>query len=330
MKYNLSEEYFTSVSQENYCTYVSSRGIMKSCDVYPEDAYSGPSTYDDHLAKLNNVPPGAHGNVQYLHDILKDDMKENLVIYVCTDNTCYFAHNILPKIKKPFVLVSGDSDLTVPTDVPMISYYTALIESKYLIKWFAQNATLTNSPKLLQFPIGLDYHTIANDPKHKWNPTGENSSSVEQERMLMQLEKKPFYERQCKIYCNTAPFNDRHGQRSSSIREIPPELLVVEKNVIPREETWKNMLQYTFILSPSGMGFDCHRSWEGFVLGSIVILQKTDFTDGGLYDELPVLIVNNWSDITKELLEDTIEKFKGMTFNYEKTKLKYWMDKTKV
>ena len=46
-----------------------------------------------------------------------------------------------------------------------------------------------------------------------------------------------------------------------------------------------------------------------------------------LYDELPVLIVEDWSDITQELLEETVKVFKEQKFNYEKLTLKYWMDK---
>ena len=46
-----------------------------------------------------------------------------------------------------------------------------------------------------------------------------------------------------------------------------------------------------------------------------------------IYEDLPVLIVDNWSDITKDLLSNTIEKFKNKIFKYEKLTLKYWVDK---
>jgi hypothetical protein len=40
--------------------------------------------------------------------------------------------------------------------------------------------------------------------------------------------------------------------------------------------------------------------------------------------------VEEWSDVTKELLEDTIEEFKekheANEFNYDKLTLKYWVD----
>ena len=45
-----------------------------------------------------------------------------------------------------------------------------------------------------------------------------------------------------------------------------------------------------------------------------------------VFEDLPVLMVNNWSDITEELLNQTIADFSNKTFNYDKLRLKYWVD----
>ena len=45
------------------------------------------------------------------------------------------------------------------------------------------------------------------------------------------------------------------------------------------------------------------------------------------YDDLPVLIVDRWEDISQKLLDDTIETFREREFNYDKLTLKYWVDK---
>jgi hypothetical protein len=56
---------------------------------------------------------------------------------------------------------------------------------------------------------------------------------------------------------------------------------------------------------------------------------KTSVLDR-LYEDLPVLIVEEWSDVTNELLAYTIEEFKekheANEFNYDKLTLKYWVD----
>ena len=57
---------------------------------------------------------------------------------------------------------------------------------------------------------------------------------------------------------------------------------------------------------------------------------KTSSLDILFYD-LPVLIVNEWSDITLELLNNTISNYKNKyvtkQFNYNKLLLKYWINK---
>ena len=46
-----------------------------------------------------------------------------------------------------------------------------------------------------------------------------------------------------------------------------------------------------------------------------------------MYEDLPVLIINEWNEVNEELLNATIERFKTTTFNYDKLLLKYWVDK---
>jgi hypothetical protein len=88
------------------------------------------------------------------------------------------------------------------------------------------------------------------------------------------------------------------------------------------------MSKYSFILSPFGNGMDCHRTWEALCLGCIPILMAPGFKK--MFENLPVLIVNNWSDVNQELLNKTITEFQTRTFDYEKLSLKYWVDKIKL
>ena len=91
---------------------------------------------------------------------------------------------------------------------------------------------------------------------------------------------------------------------------------------LKRTQTWINTTKYAFVLSPYGQGMDCHRTWEALILGSIPILKSKEFVN--MFKDLPILFVDDWSDINQQLLDDTIEKFKNMTFNYDKLTLEYW------
>ena len=96
-----------------------------------------------------------------------------------------------------------------------------------------------------------------------------------------------------------------------------------------RTISWNTQIKYAFVVSPFGNGYDCHRTWEALILGCIPIVKSSGLDN--LYEGLPVLIVQDWNDITEKLLMKVITEFKHKhekgEFNYDKLTLKYWMDK---
>jgi hypothetical protein len=296
---------------ENECYFVSSRGLLKSCTFHSQNPIS--SCKDD---------------FNYLYDMLKSNkMYNGMSIYVCSDMLRFFFKKIFPNIRNTFVLVSGDSDLCVPKEALTEQETYLLIKSPYLIKWFTQNSRIQKNDKLVQLPIGLDYHTILKNPNSSWKLPEEGHLPQQQESVLLEVVKqmKPFFERIPKIYVNYTVKSDRFKQRQKALDIIPSDLMVINTEFTPRTLTWKNAINYTFVLSPTGIGLDCHRTWEALCLGCIPIVCVPEFKT--LFKDLPVLIVNNWSEITKELLEKTIKDFKNRSFKYNKLVLKYWVGK---
>jgi hypothetical protein len=192
------------------------------------------------------------------------------------------------------------------------------------LKWFAQNTRIEENEKIVQIPIGLDYHTILRNPNNPWRQPDEGYLPAQQEEILIDIVKKsiPFFERIPKIYINYNINNDRFNQRQLALDTIPNELTSKNTDFIPRTNTWQNMSNHTFVLCPTGMGLDCHRTWEALILGCIPIVCVKEFKT--LFEDLPVLLVNDWSEVTQELLDKTIEDFKNRTFNENKLTLEYW------
>jgi hypothetical protein len=77
-----------------------------------------------------------------------------------------------------------------------------------------------------------------------------------------------------------------------------------------------------FVLSPRGNGIDTHRTWETLYLGSIPIV-KTSSLDP-MYEGLPVLIVQNFEDITERFLEEKYEEMSHTTYNLQRLNSSYW------
>src|SRR4051794_19573506 len=100
---------------EQYNTFVSSRGLLKICDIRNTNPRSSSAIID--FSEHNKLRHGGS-------------------IYVCQDAIGLFAAHILESIKTPFVLVSGDSDMPLTSDV---QGFEAILNSEYLMAWYAQN-----------------------------------------------------------------------------------------------------------------------------------------------------------------------------------------------
>jgi hypothetical protein len=292
---------------ENNNIFVSSRGILKSCDFYSLTPYSS-------ITQLLNYLP-----LENIKTI------KNPSIYICTSAILHFINSMLPLIDFSFILVSGDCDETIPQEILNNIDFLKLVNDTRLIHWFCQNMTIDHR-KVTRIPIGLDYHTLTVRPL--WGPL---SSSDHQEKMLLMIKDKslPFWNRNIKCYANFHfTMDTKLGyDRKDAVKAMNKELIYYEEKPVSRLITWNKQKDYAFVICPHGGGLDCHRNWEALCLGCIPIV-KTSSIDN-LYNDLPVLIVKEWQVITNELLNDTISTFKAKIenneFNIEKLKLSYWL-----
>jgi len=240
-------------------------------------------------------------------------LKPNDLLYVSSGLVYKFSQRI-HEITVPFILLTGDSDYNIPFDVfPNEISVKKFLGHKNLQRWFVQNGNYLLE-KMFQMPIGMDYHTF------------NETTPLEQENSILGIEK---VDTELKIYSNCHfATNTRYGKdRLDAIHNIPKELLVLEPNYIPRLESWKHQSKYRFCLSPHGNGLDCHRTWEALILGTIPIV-KTSPLDS-LYENLPVLIVKEWNEVTETLLLERHLHYKSRTFQLEKLTLNYWLKKMK-
>jgi len=315
---------FPEAEEDNHCKYINVRGILNSCDIHsltPVSTVGDLLGYDIDVKTMNSMK----------------NSKDVLTIYVCNTAIPKFAEKLnMNLIKCKFILVSGDSDDTCPDDLfEDETEFKKFIENDNIIHWYSQNCTLKSHPKLTPIPIGLAYHHVYNEDIPE--EAVKIISPIKQEAFMEKTNKHiPFWKREIKCYINfNFEKNYAHSKfgydRYEAITEIPKNLTFSEKGVVNRDTTWMNQSKYAFVVSPLGNGLDCHRTWEALVLGCIPIV-KTSGIDN-LYDDLPVLIVEDWIDVTEELLMKVVKDFKikhekGL-YNYDKINLKYWVDKIK-
>lgn len=288
-----SKYYETFNMDKTQPIYIASKSFVYMCNHYTPYPYS-------ESTEIPDTYPEKDGDKIYIHNTALGN----------------FVKYYLPNIKYKFILLSGDTDKTIPDDDE--NNVNNILNSPLLIVWYSQNCT-KESNKLKQLPIGLDYHTLANSSM-SW---GKQQTIIEQEndlKTLLNMNKQ----KQNKCYANyhlNMLFGRYRYDRYDAQSKVPKELVYYEPSKVTRIESWTKMINYKYVISPLGNGLDCHRTWEAIVLGCIPIV-KTSVLDP-LYDGLPVLIVEDWSDINQELLDT----FKPDYKNIEKIKMKYWIDK---
>jgi hypothetical protein len=234
-------------------------------------------------------------------------------IYINTTAIPNFVKNYLPNIKYKFVLVSGDTDATIPDDYK--NETDIILNHPLLLKWFAQNSLLITD-KLIQLPIGLDLHTLTKSPV--WGPMQTVNDQIKEIENIKSLS----IDKKNKAYGNFH-FNmfAKYGyDRKDAYANINRNVTYYEPYKVSRTDSWKKMIEYKYVISPLGNGLDCHRTWEAIILGCIPIVKKSGLDP--MYKGLSVLIVNDWSDITQELLDN----FKPESTNIKKIYLEYWIE----
>ena len=109
-------------------------------------------------------------------------------------------------------------------------------------------------------------------------------------------------------------------------RPVPPNrkslIKTVEKNGIRNvkvtpEAYFKSLAKFKFVVSPEGNGIDCHRHYEGLMVGTIPIVEDHP----GIrekYAGLPVLYTRDYSEITSAYLNEKYAEMIDQEYDFSK------------
>jgi|GEM_PF-494722 len=271
-------------------------------------------------------------------------VKPGDVVWVRQDMVPRFCRLNLPRIQVPFVLVISGNIRSFPREVcrGVFSFIRAqqaelLLNHPHIIHIFAQNLDYQygNQKKVSHMPVGIDYHTIA----YKNNNPGRRAevSPLKQEAELKNLlaRLKPTHQRKFGAFIDFHHTNSYKRGRFTYFQETRADIFKIlaetglisfsEKKMI-RSQLWATKGDYAFSVSPPGNGLDCHRTWEDLILGCIVIV-KTGPLDP-LYQGLPVVIVNDWREITPKNMKQWLIQYQDAFTNHsyrEKLTSAYWI-----
>lgn len=248
---------------------------------------------EDQFQNFAHYKINFHLGFNYTENILK----KNAIVY-CHTNYIPFLFDQLKKTNKKYILITHGSD-------HFIDYEKFSTKSNNIIKWFAENKDYENED-LIAIPIGLN-------PQHNENYLKKIAFIDKYNEELKKLPKRSDL-----LYCNweTGNGNKRDGALFNSFR-----MPCLWESRLPINEYYSHMAQFKYVVSPPGNGIDCHRTWEALYLGCIPIVIKHFLYDD--FEGLPILQVNDYSEVNKELLEE----FSQREFNYKKLYMSYWKNR---
>jgi hypothetical protein len=258
-----------------------------------------------------------------------DKMKAYDTVYFSNLNLRKVYKQLYRTFTKPFILVTGEGDCECPNELfETAADFDEFLKWDKLQHWFCQNCLVVH-PKITLIPLGLDYHTMMYY-SHIRGDRGPRLTPMEQETHIMDLRKtmRPFWERIPVCYGNFQflTITKYGGDRKDAIAKIPPNAIYYDCKH-QRKQTFINQTSFAFVASPFGQDYECIRTWEALCLGCIAIMKSCPLDS--LYEGLPVVIIQDWSEVTPEFLQKTLVEYKekhlNNEFKYEKLHKYYWV-----
>ena len=179
-----------------------------------------------------------------------------------------------------------------------------------VVKWFAQNVAYDH-PDLIPIPIGLENKTGI----CKEDLVGRRDWFVENLDKLIAKEKNTE-----EVYCNWEIIYNPEG-RDNVLSQLNTKYVWKNKGYT-YSDYWNKISEYKFIICPAGrLNSDTIRLWEALYIGCFPVAIKHPAHKE--YTELPIIQVDNWSEVTPELLQSSLNK----TYNMEMLYMPYWIER---
>jgi hypothetical protein len=117
------------------------------------------------------------------------------------------------------------------------------------------------------------------------------------------------------IYFNCNLNTNTHVRTDCLDFAVKSKLVNIDAPNLNYKDYLNRIRQHRFTLSPRGNGLDCHRTWEVLMMKRVPVL-KLDGTLQRLYKNLPVLFVNDWTDLNHMNLLELYESYSFEDQNY--------------
>ena len=95
--------------------------------------------------------------------------------------------------------------------------------------------------------------------------------------------------------------NDNSHPERVGLKDLFRNWATVEEQRVDYTNFLLNLARHKFVLCPRGNAIDCHRNWEVLYMKRVPVMKRDSYLEE-LFKNYPVLFVDKYSDITKDLL----------------------------
>lgn len=235
-----------------------------------------------------------------------NDIRDGDIIY-CDTRHLYKFRDALIK-KKDLVIITHNCVGPVSDEKPWRDDGVSTEDFSGCFRyWFAKNCY---SKKDNVIPIPIGFQNI------RWNKNGFRNRIYNEYEDDTEPVKLVYLN--CKIGTNVKV----RQQCWDECNEMGIDADDADKHRLSFEEFINKMKNYKFILSPDGYGVDCHRTWEALFVNRIPVI-KNKYPLSRLYENMPVLFVNEWTELENIDLNGIYNKMRNI-FNRDILTQEYW------
>lgn len=223
---------------------------------------------------------------------MKDNKINPLIFITKIEYLENFYNEIVTSLNTKFVLITHYGDMEA-------GIHDKILHHPLLIKWYGQNMRII-SDKTLPIPLGLE--------NQYWKRTN-----------ILTIKKNYSNSKEKLLYLN---FSLHTNPNRSKIMNILLQNGFNKNKKLDWDSYIEDLSRHKFCISPKGNGVDCHRTWECLYLGVIPIVEKSQHMS--YFQDLPILFVDSYDNISIEYLNQIYKSFQQKSFNMDKLSLSYW------
>lgn len=239
------------------------------------------------------------------------DVRAGDVIFVIIDLLDDFFENFHPKIRHPYILLIhhffGESDDPNPAQ------FGQYLDDPKLIAWFTHNPDRIH-PKLHPLPIGVpnEYNTFGK--RDVYNYCFAHFSHL--------IRPKLCYLNFSLITPRQEEFRNERQNLYNKFQNNPQ--FTAKISTISTKEYLRDLSEHKFVLCPRGNGLATFRTWETLLMRRFPVVKSSPLNS--LFEDLPVVIIDDWNEVSQEFLEKKYKELKNKKYNWEKVYIPYWLE----